>query len=286
MADDALDKRIFESVWDVAQRRVFDRAIASTELLDDTLRALGPIRRREQDLCAGDRVLNDDRQILPRIARATSLGLSIYLGNRRVASSSVLDAGETAPVGGYADAVVVEAVLRRREVFRGVLDRAGRPTLLACRPLYARDTSDEYGPLGMIEAYQDMDTFRDMIVASLRSGMDADTRTGTVVHADRVEGILRFIDDIARRLQLLALNGNIIAAQAGDHGRAFRVVCRELSSLADQAKDTVSDVRELADAVRGSESADDALDGLDGLDDSSDRGEPSVQGDPGHAGDS
>lgn len=54
-----------------------------------------------------------------------------------------------------------------------------------------------------------------------------------------------FIDDVARRLQLLALNGNIIAAQAGDHGRAFRVVCRELSSLAEQSKDAVSEVRKL-----------------------------------------
>jgi hypothetical protein len=222
MADDALDNRIFESVWDVAQRRVFDRAIATTELIDDSLRAHGPIRRR-------------------------------------VASASVLDAGEAPPVGGYADAVVVEAVLRRREMYRGVLDRGGRPTLLACRPLYARDTSDEYGPLGMIEAYQDMDTFRDMIVASLRTGLDAEARSTTVVQADRVEGILRFIDDVARRLQLLALNGNIIAAQAGDHGRAFRVVCRELSSLADQAKDTVAEVRELADAVRGAGSSDDDL---------------------------
>jgi hypothetical protein len=259
MADDALDNRIFESVWDVAQRRVFDRAIATTELIDDSLRAHGPIRRRDQDLCAGDRVINDDRQILPRIARATSLGLAVYLGNRRVASASVLDAGEAPPVGGYADAVVVEAVLRRREMYRGVLDRGGRPTLIACRPLYARDTSDEYGPLGMIEAYQDMETFRDMIVASLRTGLDAEARSTTVVQADRVEGILRFIDDVARRLQLLALNGNIIAAQAGDHGRAFRVVCRELSSLADQAKDTVAEVRELADAVRGAGSSDDDL---------------------------
>lgn len=251
MPEDSLDTRIFESVWEVAQRRVFDRAVATTELLDETLRALGPIRRRDQDLCAGDRVLNDDRQILPRISRATSLGLAIYLGNRRVASWSVLDAGEAPPVGGYADAVVVETVLRRREVFRGVLERGGRQTVVACRPIYARDHSDEYGPLGMLEAFQDESTFRDMIAGSLRDTLDGDPRAPGGLKEDRVEGILHFIDDVARRLQLLALNGNIIAAQAGDHGRAFRVVCRELSSLADQAKETVGEVRELAEEVRG-----------------------------------
>jgi len=89
--------------------------------------------------------------------------------------------------------------------------------------------------------------------------MDAEARAGTMVQADQVEAILRFIDDVARRLQLLALNGNIIAAQAGDHGRAFRVVCRELSSLADQAKDTVAEVRELADAVRGTAADDEPI---------------------------
>ena len=61
--------------------------------------------------------------------------------------------------------------------------------------------------------------------------------------------IRAFIDDVARRLQLLALNGNIIAAQAGEHGRAFRVVCRELGALADQAKSAGSEVRELVSAM-------------------------------------
>jgi methyl-accepting chemotaxis protein len=64
-----------------------------------------------------------------------------------------------------------------------------------------------------------------------------------------MDAVTRFIDDVARRLQLLALNGNIIAAQAGDHGRAFRVVCRELSSLADQSKDAVADVRRLSEEM-------------------------------------
>jgi len=254
--DDGFDGRVFDSVWEVAQRRVYDRAVATTELLDETLRAFGAIRRQDQELYAGNRLLNDDRQILPRLSRATSLGLAIYLGNRRVACWSVLDAGEAQPVGGYADALVVETVLRRRETFRGVIDRDGRPTVLAVRPLYARDASDEYGPLGMLEAYQDQDTFRELIAGSLRGSMLGDSLSAAAGQADRMQGIVHFIDDVARRLQLLALNGNIIAAQAGDHGRAFRVVCRELSSLADQAKETVAEVRQLVDAVRTPAEAD------------------------------
>ncbi len=253
MAADSLDSRIFESVWEVALRRVFDRAVATTDLLDETLRGLGPIRRKDQELWAGDRLLNDEREILPRICRATSLGLAIYLGNRRVASFSVVDAGEIQPVGGYADAVVVDTVLRRREAFRGTLDRAGRPFAVACRPLYARDRSDEYGPVGMLEAYQDQAAFEELIAGSLRENLGSEVQTAGSLQADKVDAITHFIDDVARRLQLLALNGNIIAAQAGDHGRAFRVVCRELSSLADQAKETVAEVRKLSSDDRDAE---------------------------------
>jgi hypothetical protein len=259
VAEDSLDNRIFASVWEVALRRVSDRAVAATELIDDTLRGFGTIRRKDHELWAGERLLNDERQILPRISRATSLGLAIYLGNRRVASWSVLDAGDAQPVGGYADALVVDSVLRRRETFRGTLDRGGRPFVVACRPLYARDRSDEYGPVGMLEAYQDQETFRQLIAGSLNENVGAEIMGGDEMESDRVAAVVQFVEDVARRLQLLALNGNIIAAQAGDHGRAFRVVCRELSSLAEQAKETLSDARKHARPDDGSADAGAAL---------------------------
>ena len=47
----------------------------------------------------------------------------------------------------------------------------------------------------------------------------------------------------------MSLNGNIIAAQAGEHGRAFRVVCSELGGLADQSKGTAAEVRKLIAAM-------------------------------------
>jgi methyl-accepting chemotaxis protein len=79
--------------------------------------------------------------------------------------------------------------------------------------------------------------------------MGGESRGELELQADRMESVMHFIDDVARRLQLLALNGNIIAAQAGEHGRAFRVVCRELGSLADQAKNHGQDVRKLIQAM-------------------------------------
>jgi methyl-accepting chemotaxis protein len=101
----------------------------------------------------------------------------------------------------------------------------------------------------MIETYQDLQSFREVLETSFGENFNAAERSNSEHQADRMDAVTRFIDDVARRLQLLALNGNIIAAQAGDHGRAFRVVCRELSILADQSKDAVADVRRLSEEM-------------------------------------
>jgi hypothetical protein len=243
------ESQVYEAVWHVIARRMGERETAAVELLEELVHAQGQLRRRDQELLAGERVLNGDREILPRMARATSLGLNLYLGNRRVASSSVIDAGDPMEVGGFADALVVDTVLRRREVFRGTIELGGRRFLVASRPLYASDKADEYGPIGMVEAFQDVEAFREMLMTSLREGTGGAGRGELELQADRMESVMHFIDDVARRLQLLALNGNIIAAQAGDHGRAFRVVCRELSSLAEQSKEAVAEVRKLTAAM-------------------------------------
>ena len=245
MAQAISQDAVFDAVWSIVTRRLTERTSAAVDLLGDVLHAMGPIHRRDQELLAGETVLNEDRQLLPRMSRATGLGICLYLGNRRIAGVSVLDAGEVPDPGGYADAVVVDAVLRKRETFRGTVDRAGRSVVIACRPLYATEKPDDYGPIGMVEAFQDEVTFREIVAATLRETVGAEIKSADEHNADRIETVMHFIDDVARRLQLLALNGNIIAAQAGDHGRAFRVVCRELSSLADQSKDAVSEVRKL-----------------------------------------
>jgi hypothetical protein len=240
---------VIESLWPLLTRRMIERAAAAVELVDDLLRAHGPIHRRDHELKAGNLILNEDRQIIPRVGRATSLGISLYLGNRRIAAFSQLDAGSPPEIGGFADASLVDTVLRRREPFRGMLESNGRRVLVACRPILGPQGSDEYGALGMIEAFQDLGSFYEVVASTLREGLGLSGYSARQEQADRMEAVMEFIDDVSRRLQLLALNGNIIASQAGDHGRAFRVVCRELSSLADQSKDAVSEVHKLTEEL-------------------------------------
>jgi hypothetical protein len=249
VAADTSTSEIIEALWPLVTRRMIDRAAAAVDLVEELLRAHGPIHRRDHELRAGDLILNDDRDIIPRVGRATSLGISLYLGNRRIAAFSMLDAGSPPEIGGFADASLVDTVLRRREPFRGMLESSGRRVLVACRPIFGAQGSEEYGALGMIEAFQDLHSFYEVAAAALRDGMGLTGLSQRQDQSDRISAVMEFIDDVSRRLQLLALNGNIIAAQAGDHGRAFRVVCRELSSLADQSKDAVSEVRKLAEEI-------------------------------------
>lgn len=250
MATELSIREIIDALWPLVADRVSDRASAAVDLLADMVRAEGELRRQDHELWAGERVLNGDRDLLSRVSRATGLGLSLYLGNRRVASFSTLEAGSAADLGGFADAQLVETVLRKGEGFRGVLEVDGREHIVAARPLLAGGkTSDDYGPIGMVEAFQDTGGLQTAIAAALEDRAATSQRSATEQQADRMEAVMVFIDDVARRLQLLALNGNILAAQAGDHGRAFRVVCRELSSLAEQAKGAVAEVRSLTDEM-------------------------------------
>ncbi len=73
------------------------------------------------------------------------------------------------------------------------------------------------------------------------------TRVGIVrlgKSIDDIGEVLRIIRDVADRTNLLALNASIIAAQAGEHGRAFRVVAEEIKSLAERTTESTGNIDE------------------------------------------
>ncbi|GGF96696.1 methyl-accepting chemotaxis protein [Paenibacillus albidus] len=57
--------------------------------------------------------------------------------------------------------------------------------------------------------------------------------------------------EIASRTNLLSLNASIEAARAGDAGKGFAVVAEEIRKLADNSKDTVSEIQEVTQSVIG-----------------------------------
>jgi len=62
--------------------------------------------------------------------------------------------------------------------------------------------------------------------------------------------ILNLIDEIAEQVNLLSLNAAIIAAQAGEHGKAFAVVADEIKELSDRTSTSTRQISELVQSIQ------------------------------------
>jgi methyl-accepting chemotaxis protein len=68
--------------------------------------------------------------------------------------------------------------------------------------------------------------------------------------AVEIGAIVDVIDDVADETNLLALNAAIIAAQSGDHGRAFSVVAEEIKDLAERVRASTKEIGGLIRSVQ------------------------------------
>lgn len=65
---------------------------------------------------------------------------------------------------------------------------------------------------------------------------------------NRVDDVLDVVHNLAERTKLLSINASIIASEAGEHGRAFAVVAREVKEL---AQSTATAIAEISVVLKG-----------------------------------
>jgi len=68
--------------------------------------------------------------------------------------------------------------------------------------------------------------------------------------SEDIGSILGVIDEVTDQTTLLSLNASILAAQAGDHGRGFSVVARQIKGLAAKTADSTKEIAELIRSVQ------------------------------------
>jgi methyl-accepting chemotaxis protein len=103
----------------------------------------------------------------------------------------------------------------------------------------------EVGQAKMVQTIEGMDAIREATETAERVIRSLGGR------ASEIGAIVDVIDDVADETNLLALNAAIIAAQAGEHGRAFSVVADEIRDLADRVLASTKEIGGLIRAVQG-----------------------------------
>ncbi len=99
------------------------------------------------------------------------------------------------------------------------------------------------------------DTTTAMRAVESQVGSIAERIIALADQAQAIGDIITSVSDIAEQTKLLALNAAVESARAGEHGRGFAVVAAEIKSLAGQAKQSTTQVRQILGDIQRATSA-------------------------------
>lgn len=98
-----------------------------------------------------------------------------------------------------------------------------------------------------ITTVQHMSACIQHIVEDVKKNMDILSELQT--QTDSIRGMVKTIQDIASQTNLLALNAAIQAAHAGEHGKGFDVVAKEVRHLATRANESAKEVHNKVEEI-------------------------------------
>lgn len=70
------------------------------------------------------------------------------------------------------------------------------------------------------------------------------------LHIEETDGVLRFIQNVAKQTNLLGLNASIEASRVGQEGKGFEVVAREIRKLAVNSSESIQKIEEILNGIK------------------------------------
>ncbi len=93
------------------------------------------------------------------------------------------------------------------------------------------------------------DVNAEMMTISSEIGKSASIMNGMAEHSEEIRKVTGLITAISEQTNLLALNAAIEAARAGEHGAGFAVVAEEVRNLAEQSKQSATEIGAMIDQM-------------------------------------
>jgi hypothetical protein len=219
-----------------AQQQVLDQAERICDLTLALMRRDGHLSVADGRLLINGAVADNTlSSLLTTVSNSSNHFLMLHVGDRVVHAAGI-NVDARLPAG-------VTAEILRGDIIKQHIASLGDGAFICGWPILIRDVAIGGLVVGRVGHKENLLSTTTIGAEIVRMANDAQEERQRAV-AD----FLKIIRSIAKRIHLLALNAGILSAQAGEHGRGFSVVAREIGDLAERTRQSTE---ELENQFRG-----------------------------------